>query len=48
MRSCAELRPFLPASCWQRRFPLILDLAADGIPVAVICRVLGFFKQAFY
>lgn len=28
--------------------PLVLDLAADGIPVAVTCRVLGFSKQAFY
>lgn len=30
------------------KFPLVLDLAADGIPVAVTCRVLGFSKQAFY
>src|SRR6185436_15218405 len=29
-------------------FPLILDLAADRIPVAVTCRALGFSKQAFY
>jgi putative transposase len=29
-------------------FPLVLDLAADGISVAVTCRVLGFSKQAFY
>lgn len=29
-------------------FPLVLDLAADKIPVAVTCRVLGFTKQAFY
>jgi hypothetical protein len=29
-------------------FPLVLDLAADGIPVAVTWRVLGFSKQAFY
>jgi len=29
-------------------FPLVLDLAADGIAVAVACRVLGFTKQAFY
>jgi putative transposase len=28
--------------------PLVLDLAADKIPVAVTCRVLGFSKQAFY
>jgi len=30
------------------RYPLVLDLAADGIAVAVTCRVLGFSKQAFY
>ena len=29
-------------------FPLVADLAADKIPVAVTCRVLGFSKQAFY
>jgi putative transposase len=29
-------------------YPLVLDLAADKIPVAVTCRVLGFSKQAFY
>jgi hypothetical protein len=27
--------------------PLVLDLAADGIPVAVTCRVLGFSEQGF-
>ncbi|WP_223979232.1 IS3 family transposase [Arthrobacter sp. NicSoilB8] len=32
----------------KMKFPLVLDLAADGIPVAVACRVLGFSKQAFY
>jgi putative transposase len=30
------------------RYPLVRDLAADAIPVAVTCRVLGFSKQAFY
>jgi putative transposase len=30
------------------KYPLVLDLAADSIPVAVTCRVLGFSKQAFY
>ena len=30
------------------KFPLVLDLAADGIPVAVTCRTLGFSKQSFY
>jgi len=29
-------------------YPLVRDLAADTIPVAVTCRVLGFSKQAFY
>lgn len=29
-------------------YPLVLDLAAAGIPVAVTCRVLGFSKQGFY
>jgi transposase InsO family protein len=29
-------------------YPLVRDLAADRIPVAVTCRVLGFSKQAFY
>ena len=29
-------------------YPLVVELAADGIPVAVTCRVLGFSKQAFY
>ncbi|MCP2329407.1 hypothetical protein HDA40_007914 [Hamadaea flava] len=28
-------------------YPLVEDLAADDIPVAVACRVLGFSKQAF-
>jgi putative transposase len=28
-------------------FPLVRDLAAAGLPVAVTCRVLGFSKQAF-
>ncbi len=29
-------------------YPLVRELAADAIPVAVTCRVLGFSKQAFY
>jgi putative transposase len=29
-------------------YPLVRDLAAEGIPVAVTCRALGFSKQAFY
>lgn len=29
-------------------YPLVRDLAIDGVPVVVACRVLGFSKQAFY
>jgi len=29
-------------------YPLVQELAAEKIPVAVTCRVLGFSKQAFY
>lgn len=29
-------------------YPLVLDLADDGIPVTVTCRVLGFSPQGFY
>ena len=28
-------------------YPLVHELAAEKIPVAVTCRVLGFSKQAF-
>ena len=37
-----------PGDLPKMMYPLVLDLAADGIPVAVTCRVLGFSKQAFY
>ena len=29
-------------------YPLVVDLAAQGIPVTRTCRVMGFSKQAFY
>ena len=29
-------------------YPLVLELAVDGVPVTVTCRVLRFSKQAFY
>jgi putative transposase len=29
-------------------YPLVTDLADEGIPVAVTCRVLGFSKQAYF
>ncbi|WP_253386626.1 IS3 family transposase [Microbacterium foliorum] len=32
----------------QMMFPLVHELAADRIPVAVTCRVLGFSKRAFF
>jgi putative transposase len=48
MRSCAEPPLTLPTTAPKMMFPLVLDLAADNIPVAVTCRVLGFSKQAFY
>lgn len=28
-------------------YPLVRELAADGIPVTVTCRVLGFTPQAY-
>jgi putative transposase len=30
------------------KYPLVRDLAAEGIPVAVTCRVLKFSKQAYF
>jgi len=30
------------------KYPLVVDLVAEGIPVALTCRVLGFSTQAFY
>jgi transposase InsO family protein len=30
------------------KFPLVCDLAAEGVPVRVACGVLGFSAQAFY
>ncbi|MEU4365679.1 IS3 family transposase [Promicromonospora sp. NPDC023987] len=29
-------------------YPLVQELAADGLPVAVTCRVLGFSRQGYY
>jgi len=29
-------------------YPLVTDLADEGVPVAVTCRVLGFSKQAYF
>ncbi len=32
----------------KKKFPLVLDLAAEGFPVRLTCGVLGFSTQAFY
>jgi hypothetical protein len=29
-------------------YPLVAELAAEGVPVALSCAVLGFSRQAFY
>ena len=29
-------------------YPLVLEIAGDGIPVSVTCQVLGLSKQVFY
>ncbi len=29
-------------------YPLVRELAADGVPVAVTCRVLGLARQPYY
>ena len=29
-------------------FPLVRDLALEGIPVSLSCRVLGFSRQGYY
>ena len=29
-------------------FPLVADLAAEGVPVRLACGILGFSPQAFY
>lgn len=51
-KSCDAQRLSSRGNYPQMKFPLVLDLdldlAANGIPVAVACRVLGFSRQAFY
>ena len=41
-------RVLRPGDLPKMSYPLVLDLAADKIPVSVTCRVLGFSRQAFY
>jgi len=48
-RSSAGRRLTSPATCFPTMtYPLVRDLADDGRPVTVTCRVLGSSKQAFY
>ena len=51
-QSCAPIRkqPARSRRCFHssRVYPLVQDLAVDGVPVTLTCRVLGFSKQAFY
>src|SRR3712207_6218337 len=47
-RSCAEPRPTSPRAASQMSYPLVRDLADEGIPVRLTCGVLGFSPQAYY
>lgn len=47
-RSSAAPPPTSPGTPSQMMYPLVCDLAVDGVPVAVTCRVLGFSKQAYF
>jgi putative transposase len=48
MRCCAGLLSIWQGTSTQMLYPLVTDLAADGVPVVVTCRVLGFSKQGYY
>src|SRR5699024_1770301 len=47
---CFVVRPriFPGASPGKRLYPLVKELAADGIPVVVSCRVLKLSRQPYY
>ena len=49
-RSCVGRRPTLGQKTLsqERVYPLVTDLADEGIPVAVTCRVLGFSRQGYF
>ena len=48
-KSSVSLRPTCPRpSCRERLYPLVREFAADGIPVAVMCRVLKLACQPHY
>src|SRR5438046_10266493 len=55
-QSCARAGKRDPAACRgvlrsgrspKMMYRLVCDLAGDGIPVSMTCRLLGFSKQAF-
>jgi putative transposase len=49
MRSCAGPRLICGRPiCRERLYPLVSELAVDGIPVAVTCRVLKLARQPYY
>src|SRR5215207_10021514 len=48
-RCCAGPRPICHSPiCREKAYPLVSELAADGIPVAVTCRVLKLARQPYY
>src|SRR5690606_1528152 len=48
-RSCAGRPPtYRRRTCRERLYPLVKELAADGIPVTVTCRVLKLARQPYY
>ena len=49
MRSCGARQRISPGRmCSQSNLPLVHELAADGIPVAVTCRVLKTSRPGYY
>lgn len=49
LRCCVGRRPTCrKRTCRKMKYPLVCELAADGIPVAVTCRVLQFARQPYY
>jgi putative transposase len=49
MRCCAGPRRICRRRiCRERLYPLVSELAGDGVPVAVTCRVLNIARQPYY
>ncbi len=49
MRSCGARRRISPGrTCSQSNLPAVHELAADGIPVAVACRVLKTSRSGYH